>query len=69
MSSHVTMKTTRNTTQDAFRQPHHFLSGARSWNDLKSGFSAFVTHKLTQGSSNLVQRNTCDFVSLHQPAD
>ncbi len=27
MSSHATMKTTRNTTQDAFRQPCHILSG------------------------------------------
>lgn len=27
MSSHATMKTTRNTTQNAFRQPCHIPSG------------------------------------------
>lgn len=66
MSSHATMKTTRNTTQDAL--PYSFRE--KSWSDLRSGLSAFVTYTLTQDSSSLaVKHYSCNFLSLRQLTD
>lgn len=70
MSSHATMKTTRNTSQNAFRQPCQILLGTGPEMTSKSSLSAFVTYTLTQGSGSLaVKHYSCNFLRLRQPAD
>lgn len=70
ISSHATMKTTRNTTHNAILPALPYSLREKSWSDLRSGLSAFVTYTLTQGSSNLAEKHcSCDFLSLCQPAE
>lgn len=55
------MKTTRNTTQNAFPRPCHILLRTGPEMTLKE---AFVSHTLTKGRSNLaVKHYSCDFVT------
>lgn len=62
MSSHVTKKTTRNTTQDA----SHILSGTDPEMTSKQAFH-LVT--LTHDSGNVVNPHSCELLSLHRPDD